>query len=186
MSVETKQRMTASDLLDMPDVPGKRFELVDGALVEMPGAGALHGLICGLIYQALVAFVQPRSLGYVFGDGVGYTMKRNPDHIRIPDASFVSLEHVKGSGVPEGFWPFAPDLAIEVVSPHDRAEDVRQKVFDYLDAGTQLVWVFWPSSRSATVYTPDRVGRDMREDDILDGSAVLPGFRMRVGELFPE
>ena len=78
-----------------------------------------------------------------------------------------------------------PDLAIEVVSPYDRAEDVRQRVFDYLDADTQLVCVVWPSSRSATIYTPDGVSREMREDDLVDGGGVLPGFQARVAELFP-
>ncbi len=185
MSVKTKQRMTASDLLEMPEVPGKRYELVDGELVEMPGAGALHGLICGLIYQALASFVQSRSLGYVFGDGVGFLVQRDPDHVRIPDTSFVSADRASETGIPEGFWPFSPDLVVEVVSPNDRAEDVRQKVFEYLDAGTRLIWVVWPSSRSVTVYTPDRVSRDLQEDDTLDGGDVLPGFQTRIGDLFP-
>lgn len=185
MSVKTKQRMTASDLLEMPEIPGKRYELVDGELVEMPGAGALHGLICGLIYQILASFVQSHSLGYVFGDGVGFLIQRDPDHVRLPDASFVSGVRASDTGVPEGFWTFSPDLAVEVVSPNDRAEDVRQKVFEYLDAGTQLVWIVWPSSRSVSVYTPDRVSRDLREDETLDGGDVLPGFHARVGELFP-
>ena len=179
-----KQLLTAEQLWTLPDVPGKRFELVKGELIEVPGAGAVHGLIVGVIYHLLAAFVAGRELGYVFGDGVGYVLARDPDLVRIPDASFVARERVPAGGVPEGFWPFAPDVAVEVVSPHDRADDVHSKVREYLEAGTRLVWVVWPRHRAVTAYTGDGQAREWRGDDELDGGDVLPGFRVRVAELF--
>ena len=80
--------------------------------------------------------------------------------------------------------PFAPDLAIETVSPNDRANDVRAKVTEYLISGTRLVWELWPEFRSVSVYGAGEVVRELGEEDELDGGEVVPGFRARVGDLF--
>ena len=182
--MSVKQLMTAEDLWEMPEKPGVRHELVDGELVEVPGAGALHNLIAARVYELLRDFVRGRDLGLAFTDGVGYIVGRGPDRVRIPDASFVAWDHVPEEGVPEGFWPVAPNLAVEVVSPNDRADDVHDKVREYLDAGAQSVWVLWPRRRSVSAHTPGGGTRELGPDEELDGGAVLPGFRVRVGELF--
>ena len=181
--MSVKQPLTAEQLWELPEAPGKRHELVKGELVEVPGAGALHGLIVGVIYRLLAAFVDERGLGYAFGDGVGYILGRDPDLVRIPDASYVARERVPEDGIPEGFWPIAPDLAVEVVSPHDRAEDIHGKVREYLAAGTRLVWVLWPRSRAVTVHDAGGETRELDAADELDGGDVLPGFRVRVADL---
>ncbi len=179
-----KQLVTAEELWALPERPGVRYELVEGELVEVPGAGALHNVIAALVYELIRAFVRERDLGVVSTDGAGYILDRGPDLLRIPDVSFVSWERVPEEGIPEGFWPVAPDLAVEVVSPGDRADEVHDKVREYLDAGTRLVWVLWPRRRSVTAHTPDGVARELGPDDELDGGEVLPGFRARVAELF--
>ena len=179
-----KQLLTAEQLWALPEEPGKRYELVKGELVEVPGAGGVHGLLVKVLLRLLDPFALAHGLGEVFADGVGYIIARGPDVVRIPDVSFVARERVPAGGVPEGFWPFAPDLAVEVVSPHDRADDVRGKVREYLEAGTRLVWVVWPRHRAVAVYTPDGQGREWRGDGELDGGDLLPGFRVRVAELF--
>lgn len=175
---------TAEELWALPEEPGVRHELVDGELVKVPGAGALHNLIAALVFELLREFVHARDLGLACTDGVGYILGRAPDRVRIPDASFMSWERVSDEGVPEGFWPLAPDLAVEVVSPNDRADDVHDKVSEYLDAGARLVWVLWPRRRSVSVHTPRGITRDLGPDEELDGGDVLPGFRVRVAALF--
>ena len=179
-----KQLVTVEELWALPEKPGVRYELVAGELVEAPAAGALNGLIAALVYELLRAFVRERDLGLAFTDGVGYILDRDPDLLRIPDVSFIAWARVPEEGVPEGFWPGTPDLAVEVVSPHDRADDVHDKVREYLESGTGLVWVLWPKRRSVTAHTPDGVTREFNPDDELLGGDVLPGFRVRVAELF--
>lgn len=179
-----KQRLTAEQLWALPEVPGTRYELVAGALVEMPGAGGIHGLLVKVLLRLLDAFVLSRELGEVFADGVGYVIARDPDVVRIPDVSFIARARLPAGGVPEGFIPGAPDLAVEVVSPGDRAEEVHGKLREYLDAGARLVWVVWPRHRAVTVYTPDGRARELRAGEALDGGAVLPGFRAPVADLF--
>lgn len=183
MSVEQKL-LTAEDLWEMPEVPGKRFELVDGELVEMPGAGMLHNLIAMFIYELLRNHDPDRTLGLVFGDGLGYILRREPDRLRIPDVSFISRDRMPEGGILEGFSPVAPDLAVEVVSPHDSASDLHDKVQDYLEAGTQLVWVVWPRRRSVTVHSAGGSSREIGPDGELDGGDLLPGFRAMVAALF--
>ncbi len=185
MSIEQAKRLvTAEELWEMPEVPGKRYELVKGELIEVPGAGGLHGLIVKVLLRLLDPFALARDLGEVFADGVGYTIYRDPDVVRIPDVSFLSRNRITDTGVPEGYIPLAPDLAVEIISPGDRAEDVYAKVREYLDAGVRLVWVLWPRHRSVTVYSSTGEMRDLREGDVLDGGDVLPGFQVRVAELF--
>ena len=183
MSVEQKQ-LTATDVWNMPEVPGKRFELIDGELVEMPGAGMLHNLIAAIIYESIREVVRTEKIGYVFTDGLGFLLGGRPDQLRIPDVSFVSLENMPQDGVQEGYCPVSPDLAVEVVSPNDSAAALHDKVRDYLAAGTQIVWVVWPGDRTVTVHSPDGLSRDISSDDELDGGDVIPGLTIRVAHIF--
>ncbi len=180
----TKQAVTAEQFWEMPEIPGKRFELVDGELVEMPTAGPLHNLIVAILNNMLYTFVASRNLGLVYGDNTSYLLRRNPDRIRIPDISFIAWAQIPVDNLPGAFWPIAPDLAVEVVSPTDRIEDVRRKVDNYLESGVRLVWVLWPDDRLVRVHTKGVPNRELGADDELDGGEVLPGFTVRVGELF--
>lgn len=109
---------------------------------------------------------------------------RDPDTVRAPDVSYVRAERVPPGGAPEGFWDCAPDLAVEVVSPHETAEDVWEKVRDFLRAGVSLVWVIYRRTREVVAYTPDGVARVFTEVDALSFPDVLPGFSCAVSEMF--
>jgi Uma2 family endonuclease len=183
MSVEQKM-VTAEELWDMPDVPGKRFELVDGEVIEVSPAGDLHMAIVEIVYKRLDRFVEQHNLGLVRFDGLGYVIRRAPDQVRVPDASFVAWDRVPDPRPSARFWEGPPTLAVEVVSPSDRANDIQERVQDYLDAGTRLVWVLWPSRRALTVYDADGGVRQLGPDAALDGGSLLPGFSVRVGDLF--
>ncbi|HEU5423937.1 MAG TPA: Uma2 family endonuclease [Nitrolancea sp.] len=181
---EATRLVTAEELWALPEQPGVRYELAEGELVEVPGAGALHNLIAALVYRLIYAAARGQNLGLVFTDGVGYILRRAPDVLRIPDVSFVARERIPAGGIPEGFWPGAPDLAVEIVSPNDLAQEINDKVHQYLEVGTRMVWVLWPNRRTVTVYLPEGQLRDLGPNDELDGGEVLPGFSVRVASLF--
>lgn len=178
------QRMTAEDLWALPEVPGKQLEIVDGEVVEMPGAGAIHAVIAELVLRLLGACIRKQNLGLALPDNTAYVLRREPDLVRIPDVSFVSWSKVPTDGIPEGYWLLAPDVAVEIVSPGDTAQEVYRRVHDYLEAGTRMVWVLWPRHRSMTLYAQGGIIRELGPEDILDGGAILPGFNVPVKALF--
>jgi Uma2 family endonuclease len=174
----TQKTWTDEELLALPD--DGRYELVDGELVRMSPAGGRHGDIVAELLARVRVFVKERKLGHVFDGQTGF---RLPDgNLRSPDVSFVAAARLP-EGVPVGFLHVAPDLAVEVLSPGDRAADVARKVAEYLNVGVQLLWVIDPEQRAAVVYRPGRApGRP--ENDILDGDPVLPGFVCPLAALF--
>lgn len=173
--------VSAEQLARMPlDYP---CELVGGRIVRMSPAGGWHGLVCGRVQDALSAHVNANALGRVLSGETGYLVRSDPDTVRAPDVAFVAEARVAQARV-AGYPDLAPDLVVEVVSPHDAAGDVQARVEDWLRAGTRLVWVLYPQSRSAVVYRPDGEARVLHADDTLAGDPALPGFACRVGELF--
>jgi Uma2 family endonuclease len=183
-TMSVKQMMTIEDLREMPEKPGVRYELADGELIEVSTASVFHMLVTILTFDLLRDFAREQGLGSVYPDGIGYVLSSDPPRMRVPDVSFVSRDRIPTTGIPDGFWPEAPDLAVEIVSPNDRAESVHAKVGEYLAAGTRTVWVLWPSTRSATVHHAGGRVQELGPDRNLDGGDVLPGFSVRVGDLF--
>ena len=179
----TTKLMTAEELEQMPD-DGFRYDLVRGVLIRMAPAARRPARIELRVGHYLYTFVDEHQLGEVYGAEAGFILARDPDIVRAPDVSFVRAERLTPDLDEDKFLPFPPDLAVEIVSPSDRARDVHDKVIDYLDAGVPLMWVIHPQRRTVTVYTSNRTARVLREGDELDGGAVLPGFRLPVAEIF--
>ena len=182
MSITTQQLMTAEDFWQLPD-NGMHHELIDGEVFETMPPGGVHGSIAVILATLLRIWLKQQGGGYV-GVEAGFILRRNPDKVRGPDISYVRAERIPPSGVPEGFWEFAPDLAVEVVSPTETAEEVREKVRDFLAAGTAVVWVVYPRSREVIVHLPDGTAQTFGEQTVLTVSTILPNFSCRVAELF--
>ncbi len=182
MEVVRKQ-VTADELLRMPD-DGFRYELVRGELRRMTPAGNVHGRVAMRFAWRLARYVEENRLGVVYAAETGFKLATDPDTVRAPDVAFVSKERVEVVGEVEGFWPEAPELAIEVISPGDTYTEVEEKVFDWLDSGTKMVIIVNPSKHSATVYKSPNDITALAESDILDGEDAVPGFRLAVREIF--
>jgi Uma2 family endonuclease len=171
-------------LANAPEYADKSLELVEGALVVMARPGVEHGLAQGETYLHLCLFAGEHDLGYVTVES-GYILFTHPDGhdtVRGPDVAFVAKEHLP-NGAPEGYMPFAPDLAVEVVSPNDVLYEIEDKVDEYLRAGTKLVWVISPRLKTVIVYRQGGVtAYDL--NGTLDGGNVLPGFKLPVAAIF--
>jgi len=178
-----RQQVAADELLHMPD-DGFRYELVQGELRQMNPAGNVHGRVAMSIAWRLAQYVDANRLGTVYATQTGFRLSIDPDTVRAPDVASVSQARVETVGEVEGFWPEAPDLAIEVVSPGDSYTDVEEKVFAWLDAGTKMVVVINPRQRSATVYKSPNDITAFAEADVLNGGGVVPGFELAVREIF--
>lgn len=180
----TTELLTAEDLWRRPN-DHMRHELVRGELRTMAPAGGEHGYIGMQLSVQLANYVRQHKLGVVLCAETGFVLTHNPDTVRAPDAAFISQTRIPITGIPQKFWPGAPDLAVEVVSPSDKLREIEEKVDDWLAAGTALVWVINPKRRRVTVYRPPRSVTILTADEELDGQEVVPGFRCRVGDLFP-
>jgi Uma2 family endonuclease len=180
-----EKRYTAEEFwefAEMPENEHKRLELDDGEIVEMAGSKPVNTITGGRILYFLNVYVIPRDFGYVTGaDG---EFKLAPKIVRVPDVAFVAKERVEK--LPRRF-NFAPDLAVEIISPR---EDALKKVYEYLRAGTKLVWAVYPEDQEVHVFRFDAEGnlrgRTFGMNNILDEGAVLPDFQLPVKDIFPE
>ena len=182
MATTQTNLMTAEELLAMPD-DGYRYELVRGELIQMAAASFDHGIHASRIVETLLPIVRGNRLGEIPLTEPGFLLGTNPDHVRVPDVGFVSQERVDAAERPFVFFPGAPDLVVEVISPNDRLSDVHDKVAEWLAAGTLMVIVVNPRNRTVQVYTSDGV-IELTEADTLGGGDVVPGWTMPVADIF--
>jgi Uma2 family endonuclease len=166
--------MTADELWQL-HIPDKRVELVRGVLVVRELPGYRHGEVAARLAKLLMDHADAHGLGDVVVGDTGFKVASAPDTVRGPDIAFVCRDRLPHP-VPAGFAEFAPDLAVEVLSPNDRPGEVLAKVADWLNAGTTLVWVVDPVRRSARVYRQDGSESVIQADGDLSGEHVLPGF----------
>ena len=176
--------MTAEELFALPGDDDK-YELVEGALIRMAPTGGEHGAVTVRIGRMLDEYVEAHGLGICSGAETGFILRRGPDVVRAPDAAFIAKARIPEAGIPTTYWPFAPDLAVEVVSPSDRFSDVQTKIAEYFAAGTRLAWVVEPATRTVHVYRSADAMQSLGKDDELRGEDVIPGFRCPVSRLFP-
>lgn len=172
---------TADELLRLPD-DGFRYELVRGELRKMPPAGSKHGRIAARVLIRLGTFVEQHRLGVVYAAETGFVLGRGPDTVRAPDVAFVRAERVVTA---DGFYPAAPDLAVEVLSPSDSFGEVQEKTREWLQAGTRAVVLVDPAKRQVTIQRAD----DSRivsaaVTDVLSVPEVVPGWELPLSEIF--
>ncbi len=182
----TTTRMTAEEFCDWvhrPENGDRWFELIQGEIIELPPPQKPHGVICMNLGYYLSAYVRQRRRGYITCNDSGVILERDPDTVRGPDvalyedASTFAELHPKYGEVP-------PRVAVEVLSPSDRASRVIHKINDYLHNGVELVWVIDPETRQITAYRPDRAPVVHKEGEELTAPDVLPGFRCSISEIF--
>ncbi len=179
----TAMRMTAEQFLEYP-LPDAKGELVRGELRVTPPAGGPHGRAATRLLLRLGVHVERDGLGYAFADGIGYELLTLPHTVRVPDLSFVRADRLPPDGIGPGLLKLAPDLAVEVLSPSERASELEEKIEDYLAAGTSMIWVVDPVRRTVRVVTADAPERRLHEGDALDGGDIIPGFVCAVSEIF--
>ena len=177
--------VTAEQLLGRPD-DDRRYELVGGELREMAPAGNRHGYLALEVGSELRNYVKANKLGRTYTAETGFKIASDPDTVRAPDAAFVDQERLDEVGEVEGYWPGAPDLAVEVVSPNDVHTEVVEKALSWLEAGCRMVLVADPVQRAVTVYRSVDDIRILRAEteDTVDGGDVVPGWELSLAELF--
>ena len=169
-------KMTLQEFLES-DLEG--YEYIKGELIPVPPTSLEHGNITTNLFLPLGLYIRENQLGSVYMPDTGF---RVGEHVLMPDIAFIASARIpddlsKASPIP-------PDLAVEVVSPTDVLYRVEEKAFAYLEAGTQLVWVLKPRSKTVTVYRSETDITLLTRNDTLNGKNVIEGFSCQVAELF--
>lgn len=179
MATSTRRTATEEDLRAMPE-DGRKYELVDGEIRVSP-AGDRHSVVALTLAAGLLAYVKEHRLGHVMGADAGFRLPGG--NVRSPDVSFVAAGRFPNDRPTEDWGSLAPDLAVEVISPGDRPRHILDKVGEYLEAGTRLVWVIDPQKSRAVAYRSLSDVREIGPDEFLEGGDVVPGFRCPLREI---
>lgn len=174
------------EIVQQPEYENRRVELVEGEIVEMSKPTGEHGEITFLLGLKIGNYVFENKLGRMTAAETGFILERNPDGkdtLRGLDIAFISNEkapkHLEGKLI-----DFAPDFAVEVMSPGNTAIDIHKKIRQLLKVGTSLIWIVYAETRTIVVHT--KAGAvTLEETDMLSSGDVLPGFEVKVADIFP-
>jgi Uma2 family endonuclease len=182
MSTTSTALMTAEELMQLPD-DGFRYELVNGELEKMPPPEHPHGPIAFRIGLYVGQFISDHALGEALGE-MGFKLTSNPDTVLAPDFAFVTQERFREGKDTEGYWPGPPELAVEVLSPSDRAGKVKEKISRWFSFGTRQVWIADPKHGTITIYRSPSDIIVFSGSDFLEAQDLLPGFRISLDRIF--
>ena len=174
--------MTAEEFYERDDATG--CELVRGRVTGTGHAAPHASSVAGRVTARLGRHVEEHNLGVYGVSGGSFVLRRNPDTVRTPDVWFVAKDRLPESGVPEQLWEIAPDLVIEVISPSYGASTGFQMLRDYIDGGVRAVWVFDPDGKRVIVWPERGAMQFIKEDGVLDGEDIVPGFTLPLSDVF--
>jgi Uma2 family endonuclease len=183
----TRTESTTPDVADDPLGNREHYEIIDGVKVEMPPMSADSQFLASRVIFHLSTFGIARDLGEACGE-VMFDLPSPINRSRRPDAAFIPYSRWrKNSPIPSTRgWDVIPDLCVEVVSPTDFADELMDKIGEYFAAGVRLVWVVYPRHQVLHVYESPTGVRGLGRADTLDGGPVLPGFTLKLADLFTE
>jgi Uma2 family endonuclease len=189
MAVQEKL-YTSADLWDLASLPEnelKHFVLIDGVIYEMPPPSWLHGIIVMVIAYSIMKYAREHNLGEVTAAETGYDLA--PGTTLAPDVGFVIAARIP-QDMPSRYFPGAPDLAVEVISPSERPSEIRAKIEKYMLHGTRLLWIVYPEDQKVDVYRPGEGSKANVEfvaiEGTLDGGDVLTDFKLPLREVFSQ
>jgi Uma2 family endonuclease len=179
----TSGTLSAEEYWALPD-DGRRTELVRGKVLTIPSPGFQHGELCLRIGFVIMQFLAAKPFGRIVSNDAGVITERDPDTVRGPALSFYSFDRLPSHQSPQGYPDVAPDLSLEVKSPSDRWNKLVSKAAELLDAGVTVVCIVDPESQKVQIHRADEAVRTLARDEFLEFADVLPGFSVRVGDLF--
>jgi Uma2 family endonuclease len=178
----TKTLISADEFQKLSFDDDYTYELDEGEVVRMAPAADEHARIAGNITFEICGFLKQHRIGQVFTADPGFRL--GEAIVRAPDLAFVRYERLPPAS--KSFFHGPPDLAVEVFSPSDSVPQLMRKVRQYLHAGCHTVWVVYPDRRQVHVMGKDGTDRILEVEDTLDAPELLPGFSVRVGDLFDQ
>jgi Uma2 family endonuclease len=181
---QSRKVWTEAEIEALPD-DGFIHEVVNGELVMSPKNNFFHGRICLRLSAALDRHAIEHRLGLVLDSSTGFWMSNR--NCRAPDVSFVAKERLLQLGFQPNarkFFPGAPDLAVEILSPNNTRAEIDERLRDFFTSGTQIAWIINPDAECAEVCHALEKRQLVGPGGFLDGEHLLPGFRYPLADLF--
>lgn len=180
-----KTLLTEAEYAELGDL----YEIIDGELVERMPMATYSVIVRDNIYKIIDGLAEAHDTGYALGDGVVYLMWKQERGIKgayIPDVSYIRKANIIPEWSFTTHYPGTPDLAIEVVSKNDNADQLQTKVRGYLERGTEQVWVIYPETREILLYRRDEldIARIFRGETSINASAFFPGVEIALADIF--
>ena len=185
-TVESQKVWTEAELQSLPE-DGYIHEVVNGELVRSPKNDWFHGRICSRLLIAIGNFVKQHRLGAVLDSSTGFWMHNR--NCRAPDISFVPRSRLVELGFKPNdrrFFPGAPDLAVEILSPNNTRREIDERLRDFFSSGTRLAWIINPETESVEICHSLSQRKLVGSGGFLEGENLLPGFRYPIADLFKE
>lgn len=180
-----------SKLLSLDDLLklGKGNEIIDGEVLQKSASGMLHQLVSQNIYYSIDTYLNQFNFGVTFSTGLTYLMFSDTKGLKnsfVPDISFIRLENILPMSDNSKPYPGIPDLAVEVISPSEDADDIQTKLRTYLEKGTEQVWLVYPTTKELHQYRRDENPeiRNYRGSQTLDLADLFPGFELTTDQIF--
>jgi Uma2 family endonuclease len=174
------------DVSETDDEP--LFEVINGKMVELEPMAFHSTKLASKLVRKIGAFADAYGLGEVVAETLfRLPIEEDPQRNRRPDVAFVSYKRWpkdKPESILQNAWDVVPDLAIEVISPSDRAQEMLEKVGEFLRAGVRQVWVVYPKPGVIFIHELDKPVTSVGPTGVLDGGPVLPGLQLSLAEVF--
>ncbi len=186
----SERLMTVDEFFDLPDDDGVDRMLIQGRLWEKPMTkrnkwhSSCEAAIARLIGNWVMS--QPKPRGKVFSGEAGFVLRGIPGSAVGIDVAYASHDVISRSEVDTRMIDGPPDLAVEILSPSDKQDEIIAKVREYLDVGVGLVWIVEPVFQTVTVYRPNERPKLFAGTDVLSGDEHLPGFQVTVNQIFED
>jgi len=165
---------------------GRRWELLDGAVIQMEMHGARTSLLTGRLLVLIHQHVKEQGFGKTLGPGCGFRLWPDHETVRVTDISVTYHDRIPDKDAWDDYPRVAPDLTVEVFSPFERLATAIGRIAMFLQAGTRLIWFVAPETRTVMLFHPDIAPIMLEAGDTLEGGDVLPGFSVPVTEIFAE
>jgi Uma2 family endonuclease len=164
------------------------YEVVNGERIGKPLISAYAVKIGTRLTVEMGVFLYDKGVGEVFTEMLfRLPLREDASRKRRPDVAYVSFARWPADRPMPArgdVWDVVPDLAVEVISPSNPAQESVQKVREYFEAGVSLVWLVYPVDRLVYIYGSPTEIRVLTAADTLDGGTVLPGFKLSLNRLF--
>lgn len=173
---------TIADVIRVNENESVLCELIDGTLVEK-AVGAFQALLAAELIYLINHFLRGKHLGFVLTPDA--MIEFSAGKIRQPDISYFRWDQFPNRIAPrQSVWTVFPLIACEIYSPANTYDEMQRKLKDYLAAKIPLIWYFDPELKTVEVYAGSASPTILRENDVLDGGEILPGFTINLKEFF--